>query len=857
MKSVRAYFCAGLLLFVCSPTMVGQQSPLTATSAAVVPQVVNFSGVLTDLNGKPLTNITGVTFLLYKEEHGGAPLWLETQNVQPDKTGHYSVMLGATTSTGLPADIFVAAEARWLAVQPQGQTEQPRVMLLSVPYALKAVDAQTIGGLPPSAFVLAAPLSSGTASAAAGSSAASPSSPPPPTTSNVTTTGGTASTIPMFTTATNIQNSILTQTGTTGINVSGALNLPAKGTAIASASFTSRPLDFVASVFNSTTSTPVAQTFQWQAEPVNNDKSTASGTLNLLYAMGTATPAETGLKISSKGLFTFAAGQTFPGTGSGTVTSVGLSAPASDFAVTGSPVTSTGTLKLAWNVAPTNANTPNAIVKRDSSGNFSAGSILATALASTGAITGGTASASIISAGSKLGVGTAAPAVPLDVFSSTAGIHAPLARFGSSAAQDANSILVYNGSGNTEVFTVGGLSSFMPGTAPGDGGLRVLPGKNIFFGDSGLSRLELTAGGTLRVGGPPTGGSGTAAASFGGFGDFAIDASGTAAGRFVVKESGLVGIGQAAPANQLDVYAQSTSVNAINAIGGSAASGSGQNGGIGLGVGGGNGDPAGNSNGGNAIEGFGGASAGTGSGGSGVFGLAGSSITGSPGSGVFGAGCFGIGLCGDGVVGESAPSSFGGSNGYAGNFAGDINVSGAVFAMTKDFKMDHPLDPANKYLFHASVESSEMMNIYTGNVVTDARGEATVKLPDWFDVLNTDFRYQLTAIGQPSPGLYIAREISGGSFQIAGGLPGTKVSWQVTGVRQDPYAKAHPLIVEQEKEPRLKGFYIQPELYGQPEEKQIERARHPQMMKQIKEVRARQLAALQKSAAQPVTAQPK
>jgi hypothetical protein len=115
-----------------------------------------------------------------------------------------------------------------------------------------------------------------------------------------------------------------------------------------------------------------------------------------------------------------------------------------------------------------------------------------------------------------------------------------------------------------------------------------------------------------------------------------------------------------------------------------------------------------------------------------------------------------------------------------------------------------------------------MKNIYDGIVILDASGDAVVELPSWLEVLNTDFRYQLTAIGQPSPGLYIAREISGGSFQIAGGLPGTKVSWQVTGVRQDPYAKAHPLVVEREKEPRLKGFYIHPELYGQPEEKQIE-----------------------------------
>src|ERR1700730_13941714 len=156
MKFGRAYLWAGLVLFVCSLTMIGQQSPTKATSA-IVPQLVNFSGILADLNGRPLTSITGGTFLLYQEEQGGAPLWIETQNVQPDKTGHYSVMLGATTSTGLPADIFVGGEARWLAVQPLGQAEQPSVMLLSGPYALKAVDAQTIGGSPPSSLVLSSP----------------------------------------------------------------------------------------------------------------------------------------------------------------------------------------------------------------------------------------------------------------------------------------------------------------------------------------------------------------------------------------------------------------------------------------------------------------------------------------------------------------------------------------------------------------------------------------------------------------------------------------------------------------------------------------------------------------------------
>src|SRR5580693_1929085 len=155
-------------MFAFSLTSVAQQSTGidaaskgTISSASAVPQLVNYAGVLTNVNGKPLTGIIGVTFLLYKDEQGGSPLWLETQNVQPDKTGHYKVTLGSTTSSGLPSDLFFAGEARWLGVQPQGQVERPRIILLSVPYALKAGDAATLGGLPPSAFVLAAPPSGG------------------------------------------------------------------------------------------------------------------------------------------------------------------------------------------------------------------------------------------------------------------------------------------------------------------------------------------------------------------------------------------------------------------------------------------------------------------------------------------------------------------------------------------------------------------------------------------------------------------------------------------------------------------------------------------------------------------------
>jgi hypothetical protein len=128
-------------------------SALATSTPAVVPHLVQFGGIARDVNGKPLIGTVGITFLLYSEEQGGAPLWMETQNVQADVKGHYSVELGATKPDGLPTDEFTSGEARWLGVQIAGQEEQPRVLLLAVPYALKAADASTIGGLPPSAFV--------------------------------------------------------------------------------------------------------------------------------------------------------------------------------------------------------------------------------------------------------------------------------------------------------------------------------------------------------------------------------------------------------------------------------------------------------------------------------------------------------------------------------------------------------------------------------------------------------------------------------------------------------------------------------------------------------------------------------
>ncbi len=181
---------------------------------------------------------------------------------------------------------------------------------------------------------------------------------------------------------------------------------------------------------------------------------------------------------------------------------------------------------------------------------------------------------------------------------------------------------------------------------------------------------------------------------------------------------------------------------------------------------------------------------------------------------------------------------------YAGYFNGNIDVTGSTGGQLVRPKIDHPLDPANKYLYHSSVESSEMMNIYTGNVTTDSEGFATVHLPDWFEAVNTDFRYQLTVIGQFAQAI-VNSEVTNHQFGIRTDKPNVKVSWQITGVRQDAYAKAHPLVVEQAKDARERGHYIHPDLYGAPVEQSIEWARHPEMMRKMQETRARQLAAAQ------------
>ena len=647
---------------------------------------------------------------------------------------------------------------------------------------------------------MAAPvvMGSAAASSAAASTAGGVS---PATVTDVTTTGGTADYLPIFSGASTVIDSVVFQTGTgatakVGINtitpavtldvngtgtVRGTLTLPATAAATATVGKDSQPLSLTASAFNSTSSTALNQVFHLQAEPTGNDTTAPSGTLNLLFGESAIAPSETGFKISSKGLVTFATGQTFPGTGTGngSVTSVG-----SGLGLTGGPITTSGTLAINTTVVPQ--------LKANNS------------FTGTQSITG------------RLGINTTAPTQSLDVTSGNAIVRGP-----------GN----FETTGNTAYLYVGDTSHAI-GALWGNG-LAI----GVYEAPSALFIQDKTGNVGIGTTTPTSGILTTVATS--------------------ASVVGLSATGWTEPSSGLEALAGGDAVHATGGTGGLADNGNLGNGGAGLVGTGGSGTPAGT-----GVVANGGGAPSLGAGGIGIdaTGGSGASFGGSGGSFIAGYGAYGGG---DGIdaAAEAVSTSDAGfftanlggcdEGDCAGYFSGDINVTGAIYAGTKDFRIDHPLDPENKYLQHASVESSEMKNVYDGLVILDGTGEAVVQLPAWFEAVNGDFRYQLTAIGRPSPGLYIAQEISSNSFQIAGGTPGAKVSWQVTGVRHDPYAKAHPLVIEQQKNAPERGNYIHPELYGAPEERSIAWARHPVFMKRVREANAKhaaQRAAMETSA---------
>ncbi len=183
--------------------------------------------------------------------------------------------------------------------------------------------------------------------------------------------------------------------------------------------------------------------------------------------------------------------------------------------------------------------------------------------------------------------------------------------------------------------------------------------------------------------------------------------------------------------------------------------------------------------------------------------------------GKYGYGVAGIaeGTYGIGVYGYAPSTNF------AGRFEGnvrvteDLHVSGTLTKAAGSFKIDHPLDPQNKNLYHSFVESPDMKNIYDGNITTDGNGNAIIELPEWFEALNKDFRYQLTVIGEFAQAI-VSQKIINNRFSIKTDKPNIEVSWQVTGIRQDAFANANRIPVEEIKNPEDKGKYLHPEAFG-------------------------------------------
>ncbi len=361
----------------------GDQSSPTLASTATVPRLIRIRGAVRDEAGQPLSGAIGVTFALYADQNDQTALWQESQTVQLDSGGNYSVLLGASNEEGLPQEVFSAGEARWLGVRPEGQAEQPRILLLSVAYALKAADTDMLGGKPASAFMLAdsqsSSVSTSTAQEADGAQAGSRTSQSAlqavasgsgiaalataaATTCTAITSDGTATVnqIAKFTTACNIENSAIFESGgSVGIgNTSPAAKLDVSGTSIIRGSLTaqagaifpptaaatttqgfdSNPLDLEAASYNTTLLRSIDYIFQWQAEPTGNDSTNTGATLNLLYGVS-GDVSETGLSIAKNGILTFASGQTFPV--AGTVTSISTGA-----GLTGGPITKTGTISI-------------------------------------------------------------------------------------------------------------------------------------------------------------------------------------------------------------------------------------------------------------------------------------------------------------------------------------------------------------------------------------------------------------------------------------------------------------------------------------------------------------------------------
>jgi trimeric autotransporter adhesin len=823
--------------------------PPAATASTAVPALIPYSGVAVTAEGKPLSGELGATFLIYKDETGGEPLFTESQTVAIDAAGHYAAQLGATYPNGLPLDLFSTGEARWLEVQIASQPPQARVLLVSVPYALKAADAATLGGLPASAFALAGTRN---AYAASGSSMTADADPG----TGVTTTGGTAGNLaefsgassivdsPIFVSGANVGVGTATPTATLNVNgtglftgllttnggatVGGSLEMAPLGTATTTASYESQVLKLYSSAYNSSTKAAVNPRFGWQVKPTGNNSATPSGTLDLLWSTTNAAPTATGFSFNPNGTMNFAAGQTFPGSGiTGSVNATSYDLGGLSFA-TGSNASQTVFLGFTGNT--TNTGLANAAVGFGALNANTAGAsntaIGAGALYHNTTGGGNTASGNGALYSNTTGTDNTATGVAA-LLSNTTGanntavgsdaLNAETTGFANTAVGLAALVATTTGSNNTGV----GSGALMGETSAGGNtavGSQALKSDNTGFDNTAVGSAagsrQTTATGNTAVGNlalqySTIGGSNSALGA----------SAGVAPAGGALTNTTTVGAFSTVNQNNSLILGNTTSIPGFSYV----------NVGIGTAT------PR------STLE------------------LAvsapelGPTLTlTNPGGGADGASGIDFNPYVPSTAGTYNPAGrivalnadYGADIGFLSNkegaanqglqynmfiFAnGDVDVAGTLFAKAKDFRIDDPLDPENKYLLHTSVESSEMMNIYSGNVTTDELGLATVTLPAWFEAENADFRYQLTVIGQFAQAI-VKDKVANGQFRIMTNASHVEVSWQITAVRQDSYAKTHPLVVEQVKPARERAGASHPE-FGPPASAVNRTFEHPAMV---------------------------
>lgn len=814
---VRLILAGVLTLSACAT--FAQTAPEPSTTVQV-PRIIRINGTLkmpaADASSGDVAQVNvgaaiEVRFALYADETGGDPLWEETQKVEVDAAGRYTVLLGATQPAGLPMELFTTGKAQWLETTRQSELEtarqgqsdalregepaQPRIMLVSVPFALKAGDAETLGGKPASAYALAGgnqiPV------AGAGSEPTRIGSLPglAAKLANPNVVGATANYVPLFTSASGLTNSTMYEKagnigiGTTdppglfsvvgdeNISVLAATKLPkgygVYGANLSDAGAGTGVLGFVTS---------------GGAIGVGGSNFGVSG--DALGVLGTST-AEDGTAIKGINPYPKAGGQP-TGVAGGVVNAGGVAgfflngaAKGKSLAVFGrtDAIGGTAVLGVADDTeapageAPDVASLVRQFTARPAARKWMPNADLRKALEAhpnsftTPDANVGVAGESYAAKGSTIGV-FGEDASPSGVGGAFINLAVTGDAFGVASA-------------STSSMGVGVFG----GVTAGSKGLIPEPPRPVgVWGDTqnigeGVLGTAVNAPGVMGVN----------------------KSANQAAGVFTNNDpngTGVAGISTTAGGYAYGVYGQTSTGTGVLGVSGAGpgvvgrASASGQDGVVAQ-----NSATSGNSNGLYATTQSAAGVAAYFDNLAGGYILVGA-VNGAPEH------MFHVDGEGDGL--------------FAGDLdvGGDLNVDGSISKASGSFKIDDPIDPENKYLYHSFVESPDMMNVYNGNITTDGNGLATVALPAYFETLNRDFRYQLTVMGQFAQAI-VADEIAGNRFTIRTDKPNVKVSWQVTGIRHDPWADAHRIPNEAEKPAELRGLYLHPELYGAGEEKSI------------------------------------